>query len=57
MMPSSFHLPARTREPLVLSLQTALELPESWLTSTPLLPLASGSFLPLDLVSTFSSNV
>ena len=41
----------------MLSLQTALELPESWLTSTPLLPLASGSFLPLDLVSTFSSNV
>lgn len=57
MTPSTFHLPARTREPLVLSLQTPLELPESWLTSTPLLPLASGSFLPLDPVSTFSSNV
>lgn len=57
MMPSTFHLPARTWEPLVLSLQTPLELPESWLPSTLLLPLTSVSFPPLGLVSTFSSNV
>lgn len=57
MMPSTFHLPARTWERLVLSLQTPLELSESWLPSTLLLPLTSGSFLPLNLASTFSSNV